>query len=190
MKWGKAALGAALAPALAGALVGGCASPIEDLPPSLETVRVLRNQGVPPMALGPFTAASKEVGHNISIRLGILHPPKGRNFAEFLGATFETELKAAGKLDSTAPLHLSGVLTESRASEDFKHGGGSLGARISLDRAGRSVLAKDYRVEAKWHSDIIGALAIDEAFAQYNALYAALVRQALSDPEFVAAAKQ
>lgn len=170
-------------------MVGGCATPVVDLPPSLETVRALRNQNVPPLALGPFTPASREVGRNIGIRLGVLHPPKGRNFAEFLGATFETELKAAGKLDPASPLRLSGVLTESRASEDIKKGGGSLGARIMLSRGGKTVFAKDYRVETTWRSDFIGALAIEEAFTQYNALYAALVRQALSDPEFVAAAR-
>lgn len=170
--------------------LAACAIPVADLPPSLETVRVLRNQDVPPMALGPFTAASKEIGRSIGIRLGVLKPPKGRNFAEFLGATFETELKAAGKLDPASPLQLGGVLTESQASEDIKKGGGSLGARISLSRGGRIVFAKEYRVEAQWHSDFIGALAIEEAFQQYNALYAALVRKALSDPELVAAAKQ
>ncbi|WP_421837757.1 hypothetical protein [Novosphingobium sp.] len=176
--------------AAATACLGGCSAPVVELPPSLETIRILRNQNVPPMALGPFTPASKDVGHSISIRLGILHPPKGRNFAEFLGATFETELKAAGKLDPAAPLQLGGVLTESRASEDIKNGGGSLGARITLSRGGQPIFAKDYRAETKWHSSIIGALAIDEAFVQYNALYAALVRQALSDPELVAAAKR
>jgi hypothetical protein len=170
--------------------LAACSLPVADLPPSLETVRILRNQDVPSMALGPFTPASKEVGRSIAIRLGVLHPPKGRNFAEFLGATFETELKAAGKLDPAAPLQLSGALTESRASEDIKKGGGALGARIMLSRGGRSVFSKDYRVEAQWHSDFIGALAIEEAYQQYNALYAALVRKALSDPEFVAAAKQ
>jgi hypothetical protein len=86
-------------------------------------------------------------------------------------------------------LRLDGVLTESRASEDFKKGGGSLGARISLWRGGKLVLAKDYRVDTTWHSDFIGALAIEEAFLQYNALYAQLVRKALSDPELIAAAK-
>ncbi|MBU6396498.1 MAG: hypothetical protein KGQ75_18170 [Sphingomonadales bacterium] len=176
--------------ALAVLALTACAMPVADLPPSLETVRVLRNQDVPPMALGPFTAASKEVGRSIAIRLGVLKPPKGRNFAEFLGATFETELKAAGKLDPASPLQLGGVLTESRASEDIKKGGGSLGARITLSRGGRPVFAKDYHVETKWHSDFIGAIAIEEAYQQYNALYAALVRQVLSDPEFVTAAKQ
>jgi len=170
------------------ALLSACAVPIQELPPSLETVRVLRNQAVPPIALGPFTPASKEVGHSILILLGTLRPPKGCNFAEFLGATFEIELRAAGKFGSAARLQLGGVLTESRASEDFKTGG-ALGARIALTRAGWPVFAKDYRVEAKWHADIIGALAIEEAFNQYNALYDALVHQTQSDPDFVAAAK-
>lgn len=171
------------------ATMTACASSVEEVPPSLETMQVLRVQGVPPMALGSFIAASPEVDHAISIRLGILHAPKGRTFAQFLGASFETELKAAGKLDPASPLRLDGVLTESRADDDFKKGGGSLGARISLWRGGKPVLTKGYHVEAKWHSDFIGAIAIDEAFLQYNALYAMLVRKVLSDPEFIAAAK-
>lgn len=167
-----------------------CAAPITELPPSLETLRILRDQDVPPMALGSFVPANKSIGRSISIRLSVMHAPKGRNFAEFLGATFETELKAAGRLDPASPLRLDGVLTESHAGEDFKKGGGALGARISLIRNGRPVLAKEYRVDAKWHSDFIGALAIDEAFFQYNALYAQLVRKVLSDPEFISAAKR
>ncbi|WP_219894317.1 hypothetical protein [Aquisediminimonas profunda] len=167
-----------------------CTAPINELPPSLETLRILRDQDVPPMALGTFVPASKAIGRSIAIRLSVMHAPKGRNFAEFLGATFETELKAAGRLDPASPLRLEGVLTESHAGEDFKKGGGALGARISLIRNGRPVLAKDYRVDAKWHSDFIGALAIDEAFFQYNALYAQLVRKVLSDPEFISAAKR
>ena len=167
-----------------------CTAPITELPPSLETLRILRDQDVPPMALGSFVPASKAIGRSIAIRLSVMHAPKGRNFAEFLGATFETELKAAGRLDPVSPLRLEGVLTESHAGEDFKKGGGTLGARISLIRNGRPVLAKDYRVDATWHSDFIGALAIDEAFFQYNALYAQLVRKVLSDPEFISAARQ
>lgn len=170
-------------------MAAGCTSAIEDLPPSLETVRVLREQNVPAMGLGAFIAASPALGRGIAIRLSTMHAPKGRNFAEFLGATFETELKAAGKLDPASPLRIEGVLTESRASEDFKNGGGRLGARITLTRGGRPLLTKDYAVDAKWHSSFIGALAIEEAFLQYNAMYAQLVRKVLSDPEFVAAAR-
>lgn len=175
---------------MACAVEAACTSSIGELPPSLETLRILRDQAVPPMAIGSFVPADRTIGSSIAIRLSVMHAPKGRNFAEFLGATFETELKAAGKFDPVSPLRLEGVLTESQAGEDFKKGGGALGARISLTRAGKPLIAKDYRVDAKWHSDFIGAIAIDEAFLQYNALYAQLVRQVFSDPEFIAAAKR
>ncbi|MCW1403686.1 hypothetical protein OKA06_15755 [Novosphingobium sp. MW5] len=170
--------------------LAGCSAPVAELPPSLETIRVLREQAVPPLALGTFTSGNKAIGRSISVRLGVLHAPKGKTFAEFLGATFETELKAAGKLDPASPLRIDAVLNESRIDEDFKKGGGALGAKVTLLRGGRAVLAKDYRVDAKWGSDWIGAIAIDQAFTNYNGLYAQLVRKVLSDPEFVAAAKQ
>lgn len=176
--------------ATACALLGACTSAIDELPPSIETLRVLREQSVPPMALGSFTPANGSVGRNVTIRVSVMHAPKGRNFAEFLGSTFETELKAAGKLEPASRLRIEGVLTESRASEDFSKGGASLGAQISLVRDGSVLLSKPYHVESKWHSDFIGAIAIPEAFRQYNSLYALLVRQVLSDPEFIAAAKQ
>lgn len=173
-----------------GGTLSACSAPIEDLPPSIETIRVLREQAVPPLALGSFVSGNKAIGRTIAVRLGVLHAPKGRNFAEFLGSTFETELKAAGKLDPASRLRIDGILTESRIAEDFKKGGGMLGARITLLRDGKAAFAKDYRVEAKWNSDWIGAIAIEQAFLDYNGLYAQLVRQVLADPEFVAAAKQ
>jgi len=48
---------------------------------------------------------------------------------------------------------------------------------------------QDYALSLKRMDDFIGAIAIDEAFLQYNALYAMLVRKVLSDPELIAAAK-
>lgn len=175
---------------LACAGLGACTSPADELPASLETLRALRERAVPPLAVGAFTPASKEVGRSITIRLSVMHAPKGSNYAEFLGQTFATELKAAGTLDPASPLVVEGMLTESRASEDFAKGGASLGATITLRRAGAVVLQKPYRVETKWKSDFIGAIAIPDAFMQYNSLYALLVRQVLTDPEFLAAAKQ
>lgn len=116
-----------------------------------------------------------------------MHPAKGSTFAGFLKETFATELRAAGKLDPAAPLVLSGELTESRAGENLASGTAALGARLTLLRGGKPVFSKPYRVETKWKSDFIGAIAIPDAFRNYNSLYAMLVRQALSDPEMVAA---
>ena len=92
-------------------------------------------------------------------------------------------------LDPASPLRLEGVLTQSTASEDMAKGQAALAVHITLTRAGKPVLAKDYRVESTWRSDFIGAIAIPEAQRQFNALFALLVRKVLTDPELIAAAR-
>ena len=171
------------------ALAGCISQPIEPMAPSFATLRILREQGVPPLALGQFRPAGKDIGRSIIIRGSDLHAPKGSNFAEFLGSVFATDLEAAGKLDPESPLVLSGVLTDSGAGENMASGKARHAADITLTRDGATVFAKSYRVDAGWKSDFIGALAIPDAFHQYNALYARLAREVLADAEFIAAAK-
>ena len=178
----------ALAAACAALALGGCISTtIDELPPSLETLQVLRKAEVPPLALGSFTVAKGLDARTVNIRGSTIHPAKGSNFAEFLGETFATELRAAGKLEPASPLRLGGVLTESHAGENLSNGKAWLAATITLTRDGKQVFAKPYRADNQWKSDFIGAIAIPDAFRNYNALYAQLVRQALSDPELIAA---
>lgn len=180
---GAAGIGVAL-------LLTGCISTaIDEVPASLETLQVLRQADIPPLALGSFTVAKGLDARIVNIRGSTMHPVRGSTFAVFLGETFATELRTAGKLDPQAPLVLSGELTESRASENLSSGKASLGATLTLSRAGRPVFSKPYRVATQWGSDFIGAIAIPDAFRNYNSLYALLVRQALSDPELIAAIK-
>jgi hypothetical protein len=176
---------------LACLLLNGCVSTqIDEVPPSLETLRVLREQGVPAIGLGKFTLDPKLRNSAIIIRGSDIHPPKGKTFAEFLGSTFEAELRAAGKFDPAAPLRLEATLLESRGGENMSSGHAELGAEVRLARQGQVVFAKRYRAQTRWESDFIGALAIPEAFRQYNALYSQLVRQVFADPEFIAVARQ
>lgn len=182
------ALRGSLALAAGALLCGGCVSTaIDEIPPSLETLQILRKAEVPPVALGTFATARGLDARNINIRGSTMHPAKGSTFAQFLGETFASELRAAGKLDPAAPLVLSGVLTESRATENMSRGKGALGAELTLTRSGKAIFSKPYRVETQWGSEFLGAIAIPDAFRNYNALYAQLVRQALSDPEMIAA---
>ncbi|MBO9603064.1 MAG: hypothetical protein J7496_11230 [Novosphingobium sp.] len=175
---------------LACLLSAGCISTeIDEIPPSFETVRLLREQDIPPLALGEFVSGPNAPGRSVTIRGSDMHAAKGSNFAQFLGANFESELKAAGKLDPGSPLRLSGVLTESHAGENLSSGKAWLAAEISLSRNGRTIFTRPYRADSQWKSDFIGAIAIPDAFREYNALYALLVRQALGDPDFIAAAK-
>jgi outer membrane lipoprotein SlyB len=170
--------------------LSGCVSTqVDEAPPSFETLQVLRNRDIPMVALGEFVLAPG-VGRTVSIRGSTMGPPKGGNYAGFLGSTFEKELRAAGKFDSAAVTRISGVLTESRAGENLSTGKAALAARIAVSRDGKELFTKPYRVETQWKSDFIGAIAIPDAFMQYNSLYALLVRQVFADPEFIMAVRQ
>jgi len=174
--------------AAAALATSGCINTaVDEISPSFETLQILRKAEIQPVALGNFSTAKGLDARSINIRGSIMHPRKGSTFAAFLGESFATELRAAGKLDPQAPTVLSGELTESKAGENMSTGKGVLGATLFLTRDGRTVFSKPYRVESQWKSDFIGALAIPDAFMNYNSLYALLVRQALSDPEMIAA---
>jgi hypothetical protein len=178
---------------IAASLVAGCAHvQIDEAAPSIETLKILRGSGVPSMATGRFLDAGgkKPIARTVNIRGSTMRPPKGEDFAGFLRLAFEGELKAAGKFDAAAPVSITARLTESHAGENMAKGGAALGAEISLVRGGAPFFTKAYRVETKWQSEFIGALAIPEAFRQYNALYPTLVRQVFADPEFVGALKR
>ena len=171
----------------------GCVSTqIDETTPSIETLKLLRARDIAPVSLGTFTDVRDGAGsgRSINIRGSTLHAAKGKRFVDFLKDTMATELKASAKLDPNSPITISAALNESRAGENLSSGGASLGAKFSISRSGVAAFSKQYRVDTKWESDFLGAIAIPEAFRQYNALYALLVREAFADPEFVAALRK
>ena len=178
------ALGAAL---VVLALSGCVHARIDETAPSIETLKLLRAADAPPIAVGPFVDAggAAPIARTVVIRGSTLSPPKGAGFAEFLGLSFEKELRAAARFDANAPVAIAGRLIESRAGETHA----SLGVRISVLRGGVVGFSKDYRVETRWKGDFIGAIAIPEAFRQYNALYPLLVRQVFADLALLEALK-
>ena len=173
-------------------LTGCIHTQIDETAPSSETLKLLRNGGMPPLSIGTFLDAGGKIpiGRTINIRGSTMRPPKGGNFADFLRLSFEAELKAAGKYDSSSPIAISAKLTESRASENMSRGSAVLAAEFSVRRAGNVTFSKPYKVDTQWKSDFIGAIAIPEALRQYNALYPLLVRTVFSDPEFLQALKK
>jgi hypothetical protein len=174
-------------------LLAGCAHVrIDEAAPSIETLKIMRAAGIPALSIGTFSDAGGKspVARTVSFRGSTMKPPKGETFAGFLRQSFESELKAAGKFDAAAPIALSATLTEGHARENMADGKAALSAEIKLSSGGTAHFSKAYRVETQWKSEFIGALAIPEAFRQYNALYPTLVRQVFADPEFIAALKQ
>ena len=177
--WGLAAL------SMAGCVHG----PIDELGPSFQTVRLIQAAQFPPVGLGEFVAAPDQVrfARRINIRGSTMSPPKGSDFPTFLKQTMQAELAASGRFDPSAPVTISAEMTRNSAGENMSTGKAQIAATFVIRKKGEVLFSKNYQVESQWKSQFIGALAIPEAFQQYNALYAELVRNAFADPHFVAA---
>ena len=177
-----------MAMACATLLVTGCISAdVDEAPPDFSTMLALRAKLAHPVASGPFTLANPALQHAINIRGSTIHPPKGQSFADVLQQAIDTQLKAAGKLDPAATVHISGVLTDSGASENIAHGHAKVGADITVLRNGKPAFTRHYEVVSAWDSSFIGAIAIPDAFIQYNGLYAQLSRKIMADDDLIAA---
>jgi hypothetical protein len=165
----------------------GCIhAPVDALGPSFATVKLIRSANFAPVALGDFSAldAGADFARQINIRGSTMNPPKGGNFPAFLKQTLAAELAAAGRLDAASPISISAAMTK---NENLSKGLAQIAATFTVSRDGKAVFSRNYAVESRWKSDFIGAIAVPEAFAQYNELYGQIVRKTLSDPEFVAA---
>ncbi len=164
-------------------------APVDELGPSFETVKLIQASQFAPVALGSFTAAASQqkFAKQINIRGSTMGPPKGGDFPGFLKQTLMSELAAAGRYDAGSIVSISAEMTKNNAGENLAKGAAQIAATFIVSRGGKPVFTRDYEVENRWKSDFIGAIAIPEAFQQYNELYSQIVRKVLSDPEFVAA---
>jgi hypothetical protein len=180
---------ALLTTALSLALTACVHGPVDEVGPSFETIKLIRAVNFPPVALGAFSVSPSEkaFAKRISIRGSTMGPPKGADFAAFLKQTLEAQLAAAGRYDSASPITISAEMTKNRAGENMSKGSAQIAATFTVMRGQEKRFSRSYEVENLWKSEFLGAIAIPEAFRQYNDLYGQLVQKLLSDPEFTAA---
>lgn len=170
--------------------LSGCASTMPPYAASAENVSALRATDIKPLRVGSFTVdSSNRDAQSVSIRGTSLAPAQG-SFADHLAQAARADLSAAGKLDDKSTRVLSGVLIRSAVDGS----GVSVGtsepvARFALDVDGKRVYAKEHRVEAKWDSSFIGAIAIPAAINNFTAGFQQLLRRLFSDTEFQAQAR-
>lgn len=158
-----------------------------------ENVEKLRSASMAPSQVGEFKLApGKPAAMDTSVGglRGSSVSPSGGTFSQQLREELSAELKAAGLLDASSPVVISGLLTDSQVDAAIGTGTGRLAARFIVKRGGAVVFDKELAVEAKWESSFIGAVAIPMAINQYGALYKTLVGKLADDPEFRAAVKR
>ncbi len=177
---------------LLGAAVGGCAmAPLPGPEATLDNIRAIRAGGLPPLAVGSFTAAPGNptlMDHTLVIRAGAQSAPGG-SYARYLGDILTAELKGAGRFDPGADQVVTGVVTRTHLDSGLPKARAALAAKFTLVRAGRVVFEKTFAADAVWDSEIIGDVAIPDAFNHYMGLFPQLVGELLADPDFRAAAR-
>lgn len=182
----------ALALIAACGLAVACATPLAPQQQTFENVQILQAKDIPQMALGEFKLAAglpTGMDKSLGIRADSLTPPPGLTFSGYLKQTLEAELTGAGKLNPSAPVIISGDLTQSRVTTTGANSAGILGARFKITRNGATAFDKELVVNEEWPSSFFGAEAIPEAMNHYNGLYAKLVTKLLQDPDFRAAVR-
>lgn len=158
---------------------------------SIDNIRLAKSSGMEPVSVGSFQPAqgkSDVLEKPLVIRATQLAAPGG-SFSGYLKETLETELLAAGLLNSAANLKVEGFLTDRQVDGGMGEGSASLSARFIVSRGNRQVYDRELGVKATWDSSFAGAVAIPAAINEFTLLYRKLVGRLLSDPEFVSAVK-
>jgi hypothetical protein len=175
------------------ALLAACTTTMAAQQPTLRNIQALRAPEIPALSLGAFELAPglpARMDRSISIRADSVKAPGDGSFSHYLRQTFETELRAAGKLDESAPTVVSAQLTRSEIGTALSGSRGELGARFVVTRNGQTLYDRELVVNGEWASSFLGAIAIPEAMDRYTALYQDLVAALLNDPEFHNAVRQ
>ena len=124
--------------------------------------------------------------HTLVIRAGA-QPAPGGSYARYLGDTLTAELKGAGRFDPGADRIVTGVVTHTHLDSSVPKARAALAAKFTLVRTGRVVFEKTLAADAVWNSEVIGAVAIPDAFNHYMGLFPRLVGELMADPDFRAA---
>jgi hypothetical protein len=179
----------ALASILLLVLLSGCAQvPMGEAVPSIANIQKIKSIGMKPVALGKFSA-DKQKGEAfdtvINIRSNSLFSPYEKSFSLYLKETLSAELTAAGLLDASSSIVVSGVLLANKLdASGITEGTGKLSADFTVMKADSLVYRKTLTAESTWKSSFVGMIAIPAAINEYTQLYRSLVTKLLEDVEF------
>ncbi len=172
-------------------LLSACAGQMPPHSASAGNVQQLRGSDMSPVSVGAFKLAAgkpESMDTSITSRASSMTPPQG-SISAYLRDALIAELKAAGKFDASAPVAISGELTESELNTNMGTADGALGARFIVTEGDAAKYDQDHRVSASWESSFVGAIAIPKAYQEYFALYQKLFAKLFADPTFAKATK-
>jgi hypothetical protein len=175
---------------IASALLTGCAGVAPPYAPSIDNVQALKSAGAAsPLKTGTFGVTPGMSGATtISLRGSTIASPVGNNFGDYLASALQQELDLAKLYNAQSDIEISGTLiTNNIDAGGIITNGGQIEARFLVKSQGKLVFDKVKRIERKWDSSFVGAIAIPLATNNYTFMVQSLVSSLVSDPDFVKA---
>lgn len=173
-------------------LVTGCANPGPFYSPSIANVELMK-KSLPGANLrnGTVTVDAAMPGAaSLSIRANSMTSPIGAHFGDYIANALQQELVLAKLMDPRSDTVVSGQLLKNNIDAGgFSTNEGQIEARFVVKRNDAVKFDKVKKVEMKWDSSFVGAVAIPKALNNYPVMVQMLISSLVSDPDFAAAVK-
>lgn len=182
LSWRQAATALALTATLA--LTGCISTPPPSYQPGIDNTERLLG-GSSKLGVGTFDAAPGIDNRSLGMRGSSLKGGSDGRFSTYLQEALVAELREAGRLDPGSTTVVTGRLLENKLNAgSSKYGSASMAAEFVVTRGGEQVYARTLRVEHRWDSSFIGAIAIPAAVQGYAATVQVLLGELFADPAF------
>ena len=171
-------------------LTGCVTATMTTQPTSYTNVESLKTSTIGRVNVGSFKAASTldaRLDREVSARGNKLQAPSG-SFSALLREYLVAELKEAARYDDSAPVVITGELTQNYMNAlGASEGEAKVSARFVVTRSGQPAYDKVVTAERTWRSSFVGMVAVPAAFNEYSSMYRRLLGNLYADADFIAA---
>ncbi|MBO9717450.1 MAG: hypothetical protein J7507_11755 [Pseudoxanthomonas sp.] len=180
-----------LAAGLALGLAACVSIPAPSYQPSIRNAEVLAGTPSQRIAVGPFAAAKGVEDKALGMRGSKLDGLAHGGYASYLRQALQVELESVKRFDTTSPLRIEGTLTRNYLDiSSASKGYAEVGAEFRVLSGEREVYRHAFTGRHEWDSSFIGAVAMQNAVANYSQAVQNLLNQLFSDPAFQKATDQ
>ena len=172
------------------AFLVGCAGPAPNYAPSIDNVETLKQiQGAPAVKTGAIAVTAGMPGAaSLQLRANTMTSPVGKNYGDYIAAALRQELELAKLYNPQSGVEISGTLLKNNIDAGgISTNAGQIEARFVVTANGQVRFDKVKRIEKKWESSFVGAVAIPLAANNYPLMVQSLVAALVTDPDFVKA---
>ena len=168
--------------------LGGCSIVAAPYQASIENAQAMKSAGLPKMNVG--TVQGNQKNQSISLRGTKMNSPTA-DYGSYIANALTAERKLANLYEPMSATIISGeLLSHDINVGGFSTGTGVISMKFIISKNGSQLLEKTISADIEFESSFMGAIAIPNGQMAYKDLVQTLIKNALNDPEILAAIKQ